>query len=93
MSKKRAKLQPKYLKLRNIYLQANPDCEVKLKGCTGQSEDIHHSKGRGKNLLDVTTFIAVCRNCHDYIHFKMPKQEARERGFYDSIRHKAIECK
>ena len=41
--------------------------------------DIHHKAGRGRFYLDVSTFMAVCRECHDYIH-KWPK-ESREKGW------------
>ncbi len=52
--------------------------------------DLHHKAGRSgssenelgemeRNLTNKATFMAVCRNCHDYIH-KFPK-EAREKGW------------
>jgi hypothetical protein len=30
--------------------------------------DIHHKKGRGKNLCKKESFMAVCRKCHTFIH-------------------------
>jgi hypothetical protein len=30
--------------------------------------DVHHKKGRGKYLLDESTWLPVCREHHDKIH-------------------------
>lgn len=73
-----------YSKLRKEYLADNPMCEVGLKtgwGCgicftaegdcrmqTQPSEEIHHTRGRGRNLNNVSTFLAVCKNCHRRLH-------------------------
>lgn len=43
------------------------------------STEVHHKKGRGKYLLDVSTWLAVCRSAHNYIHDN-PK-EAEEKGW------------
>lgn len=43
------------------------------------SSDIHHVCGRGKYLLDTSTWMAVSRKAHDYIHAN-PK-ESYERGY------------
>ena len=32
------------------------------------TQDVHHAKGRGKYLLDESTWLPVCRWCHDFIH-------------------------
>jgi hypothetical protein len=41
--------------------------------------DIHHSKGRtGKNYLDESTWIAVCRPCHQWIEEN--RREAERMG-------------
>lgn len=56
-----------YSKLRKEYLKENPNCEAGLDGCTGKSGEIHHMKGRGKNLNEVSTWKAVCRSCHHWI--------------------------
>ena len=44
-----------------------------------RSVDIHHRKGRGKHFLDVSTWMAVSREGHDFIH-KNPK-ESYEKGW------------
>lgn len=43
------------------------------------SEDIHHVKGRGRYLLDTSTWMAVSRMAHITIHLH-PKQ-SREKGY------------
>lgn len=51
--------------MRKAYLDFNPTCKASLYGCTGIATDIHHKAGRvGENMLDTTTWIAVCRSCH-----------------------------
>lgn len=66
-----------YSKLRVDYLRRQPVCEC----CTRRSaSDIHHKAGRtGGNYLKVATWMAVCRECHDYIH-RFPKL-ARALGY------------
>jgi hypothetical protein len=39
-------------------------------------------KGRGKYHLDTSTWLSVCRNCHDWIE-KNP-EEAKELGYSQS---------
>lgn len=54
-----------YNKLRLEYLEAHPVCEVRT--CNIWATDIHHTRGRGKYLLDTKTWLAVCRHCHKKI--------------------------
>lgn len=44
-----------------------------------RSNEIHHVKGRGKYLLDITTWLAVRSDTHQWIHAN-PK-ESYEKGF------------
>ena len=82
MSKKRSAQLKLYKGLREDYLKEHPMCAV----CdTKASQDVHHKAGRGPNMLEVDTWLAVCRQCHDDIHFgsmrgKGPKW-ARENGY------------
>lgn len=65
LSKKRTEENKEYLALRKVYLQNHPYCDVKLRGCTKLSTEIHHAKKRtGYRLTDVENFVAICRNCH-----------------------------
>ena len=80
VSKKQSANLRQYKKVREAYLESNPNCEAKLNGCTFESTEIHHKKGRIGNLLqDDTYFLAVCRNCHHYI--ELNPIEAKEKGF------------
>ena len=82
-SKKRIKEDSVYKKLRADYLERNPTCEVNHPSCSHQATDIHHSyagANRSKYYLITTTWFAVCRECHNWIHFIDPKR-AREEGY------------
>ena len=75
VSKKRQREYQEYKKIGDKFLE-NKVCE---KCGKKRKLDIHHKAGRGRFYLDVSTFMAVCRECHDYIH-KWPK-ESREKGW------------
>lgn len=68
-SDKKAALDQLYTVLRNKFFQndANKSCKARLKGCTLVASDVHHTKGRGESLNDVSTWIPLCRNCHNYV--------------------------
>ena len=75
-SSKLAALEQLYSKLRKDYLESNPSCQASLPGCSRVSTDIHHMKGRGPFLLDVASWISVCRQCHTWI--ELNPNEAKE---------------
>ena len=78
-SKKRAIQNKEYLRLRKEFLGAHPYCETwRGTECCLRSTDIHHVHGRGKNLCNVKTWLAVCRPCHNWIHAR--GKEARALG-------------
>ena len=56
-----------YFKLRKNFLYKYPLCGAALPNCTSQSTDIHHMKGRGKYYNDLSTWLSVCRTCHNWI--------------------------
>ena len=66
VSKKRAAQLREYSKLRKVFMEHHPICEV----CGhATATDIHHRDGRtGERLNDVNYFLAVCRSCHHDIH-------------------------
>lgn len=51
-----------YDKLKKVYMEENPNCEV----CkVNKSKDLHHRAGRkGSWLTKWSNFLAVCRPCH-----------------------------
>ncbi len=82
VSAKRAKKDAEYSKLRQRYLTENPMCMIKVAGCTYGATDVHH-KYNGANrdafYLVQSTWLAACRNCHDWVH--MNSKDARELGY------------
>lgn len=82
-SEKRKKQDLAYKALREAYLKTHPECEANIPGvCSGDpAHEIHHTysgKDREKYYLDTTTWKAIERSCHDWIHAH--PLEAREMG-------------
>jgi len=71
VSSKKKKKDAEYLKLRERFLTENRICQVSVAGCNNGSTDVHH-KFAGSNrdafYLVQSTWLAVCRNCHNHIH-------------------------
>jgi hypothetical protein len=67
-----------YYKLKDDYLSQNPVCEICNKRGSG-STDVHHKEKRGPKLNDVSTWAALCRQCHSYVEDN--KSWAREEGW------------
>jgi len=79
-SDKQKAIDKAYTLMRKEYLTKHPMCEVKLPGvCKGQACDIHHTAYRGINTLAQATWLAACRECHDWVHLNSKK--ARELGY------------
>lgn len=75
------KRNEKYAEKRKIYLEEKKLCEARLDGCTVESTEIHHPRGRdGDNLFG--PFLAVCRNCHQFIEAN--PEEAKRLGFSET---------
>jgi len=66
VSTKRAAELKIYGPRRAAFLLNKPTCEI----ChIKKSHDVHHKAGRlAGNYLNESTWLAVCRPCHDYIH-------------------------
>ena len=77
VSKRRADKMVEYSNLRKQLLLERPICEV----CgEAKSTDCHHKNGRnGGNYLDYSTFLSVCRRCHNLIENN--KRWARDNGY------------
>jgi hypothetical protein len=72
-----------YSKKRAAFLALYPICQAKLVGCTATTTDVHHKAGRvGDNYLKVSTWLAVCRNCHKFIEEN--PESAKELGLSES---------
>lgn len=82
-STKRAKENREYNKLALSFKLDNPFCHAGLSGCTTMTTEVHHTKGRtGSLLTNVMYFLAVCRNCHDWIENN--PAAAKEKGLSTS---------
>ncbi len=68
-----------YTKMRRSFLEKHPGCQAHLHNCNLLSTDVHHKKGRGPYLNDPTTWLSVCRPCHNWI--EEHPIEAIEMGF------------
>jgi ElaB/YqjD/DUF883 family membrane-anchored ribosome-binding protein len=72
-----------YGKIAEEYKRENPSCVARINGyCTGKTESVHHKRGRGRYLLDVSMFLPCCLSCHTYI--ENHPEEAKERGWSES---------
>jgi hypothetical protein len=80
VSKKTAAHLKVYSGLRLEYLKEKSSCEAQLDGCTKVATEIHHKAGRGKNLNETSTWMSICRWCHDQIHTQMSITEAVRKG-------------
>ncbi len=72
ISATRRKSLAEYRKVRALYLKAHRFCEICPKRKPSKSaklaSDIHHTHGRAGHLLtDQSHFLAVCRECHNWI--------------------------
>jgi hypothetical protein len=65
-SKKQAAKLRKYGELKREFWRTHTQCEI----CRTPifREPPHHTKGRGRWLLAVETWMAVCKACHRRIH-------------------------
>ncbi len=82
-SDKRKKEMPVYDKRRLAFLSLHKFCQAKLTGCTGYATEVHHKKGRvGEDYLNISTWLAVCHNCHHWI--EMHPEKAKELGLSES---------
>lgn len=54
----------------------NELCKLRLEGCAGKAETVHHTRGRGVFLKDVTTWLSSCLSCN----FKVENTDALKSG-------------
>jgi hypothetical protein len=79
VSEKRKVEGKEYITLRQVFLSNRPVCEFNLPGCTKVATDVHHRARRGKNYLNVKTWMSGCRHCHQYA--ETHPIESREKGW------------
>lgn len=82
-SEKRKVENVEYLKLRLEFLNKHQRCQACLFGCSHYATDVHHSSGRlGGLFLDTSTWISICRSCHQFV--ELHPIEAKELGLSKS---------
>jgi hypothetical protein len=79
-SVRQSKRLEEYYAAKEEYMKDKVCCEI----CGNRRElDLHHKAGRiGKLISDKEHFIAICRECHNYIHSH--PSEARRNGWLTS---------
>jgi hypothetical protein len=77
VSKRQSQRLAAYYQLKQLFLTVEPKCQYA--GCTNPSTEVHHKAGRGRNLCNISTFMAVCNDHHRAIHHR-PGQ-ARKNGY------------
>ena len=82
VSSKMSKINANYTKLRREYLLNHSVCHAKVHKCSLHATEIHHKQGRGVYHLDTSTWLSVCRNCHNWIENN--PSESYELGFSGS---------
>tara|TARA_Y100000385_G_C12890194_1_gene549649 strand:- start:427 stop:861 length:435 start_codon:yes stop_codon:yes gene_type:complete len=83
VSKKKKAKDIVYSELRRVFLNNNPGCEAKLVNCFLTATDVHHTfwgAERGVTYLEVDTWRAVCRSCHNKIHDELSAEESKALG-------------
>lgn len=66
VSDKRRRENRVYLKLRKVFLEENPICQMRVKCDGAPSTQVHHTRGRGIWYLIVKYWKASCLDCHDW---------------------------
>jgi len=86
VSAKHRKELADYTIQRRQYLAGHTECEARVSPqCDGDSCEVHHSAKRGVNLLNIDTFVAVCRPCHVYIETVMSAEDRRDKGLLKTV--------
>lgn len=67
--KTRRKRKPRQEFVARLFV-AFPRCQVDALGCTGRSTQVHEklTRASGGSILDESNCVAVCANCHPWIH-------------------------
>lgn len=80
---KRRKEMSVYDRRRLAFLALHKFCQANLSECTKIATEVHHKKGRvGDDYLNITTWLAVCHNCHYWI--ENHPEKAKELGLSES---------
>ena len=53
--------------VRKVKIRQSPFCELKLEGCTGWAEQVHH-KNKDTRDNSASNLCSTCRHCHQLHH-------------------------
>lgn len=79
VSIKRQALNRNYNPAAKKFREENPRCKILSEVCTGETQGVHHTKGRGKYLMAFETWMPACNPCNEYC--ESHTDWAKERGF------------
>tara|TARA_R110000772_G_scaffold208514_1_gene319071 strand:+ start:129 stop:533 length:405 start_codon:yes stop_codon:yes gene_type:complete len=72
VSQKKKKKDEEYSKLRRRFLEEHSLCRIKITSqCSNTATDVHHMYSGNDRMtfyLIQSTWLPVCRNCHNWIH-------------------------
>lgn len=66
-SKKRRVVNEQYNQRARKFRNEHPKCTVLSPVCTGNTQGVHHVKGRGRYLMDENYWKPACNACNTYI--------------------------
>lgn len=81
-SKKRLEINKQYDPAARAFRKKNQKCAINSPNCTGKTEGVHHKRGRGKYLMDQSTWLPACNPCNHYVEHH--HQWAVDNGFKES---------
>lgn len=88
LSDKQAKLNAAYKVLRDQFMKGK-QCQANWEGCTKIATECHHAGGRQNgNMLDSSTYRALCHNCHSKVETQ-PERAKKENLSIDRLTNKA----
>lgn len=87
VSDKRKEELKEYKPMRLKYISDHPNCEMRLPGCTGKTETIHHKSISALDFLNVETWLGGCLHCHITLE-QLPATERRELAFLVDVKER-----
>jgi hypothetical protein len=83
-SKKRRCVNREYQKESKKFRQDNPECAIRSPVCIGETQGVHHKKGKAsvELLMDKRFWLPSCNPCNTYV--EEHDAWARENGFKES---------
>jgi hypothetical protein len=88
MSQHKMEQLKEYEPLKRKFIIDNPICKANLEGCTKKTTEPHHCSMSDLDFLNVETWLATCRHCHNYIEREMSAEDRRTQGFLIDVREK-----